>query len=360
MADTLQEGSVQDRHLTDSQIMQNRIEAALYPEPVEEPNEPELDQEIEEVEESEEPADQEIEEAETEEAEEEEPDTETEEALSFETVDELAEALEMKPEDFLGTIKTKVKVDGEEFEVNLSELKNGYQRDSDYRKKTMELADSRKAFVQESEAQKAEIGSRLEQVNALIDNLQTQILNEFQGIDWNQLRNENPGEYSAMVQDFQSRQLQLQQIQQVSQAEAEKLQKEQQAKQQEQYRELLAAEREALLEEIPEWKDSKVMTEESKKLTDFLKLRGFNEQEINYVADHRIIKMARDLMKSDTVVKKADIVKSKLKNLPKLVKPGAKKTQNTVLQEKQQKLRAKIKKTGGRVQDITELLMDRM
>ena len=64
-------------------------------------------------------------------------------------------------------------------------------------------------------------------------------------------------------------------------------------------------------------------------------------------------------MKSDKVAKKADVVKNKVKNLPKLVKPGSKATQLTAKQEQRNKLKAKIKKTGGKTDDIAALLMER-
>ena len=40
----------------------------------------------------------------------------------------------------------KVKVAGQEFDVTLDELRNGYQRDADYRRKTEELSNQRKQF----------------------------------------------------------------------------------------------------------------------------------------------------------------------------------------------------------------------
>jgi hypothetical protein len=101
------------------------------------------------------------------------------------------------------------------------------------------------------------------------------------------------------------------------------------------------------------------MTAEAKQMSDYLKSRGFNDQEINGAVDHRIIKMAYDLMKTDKVKAKADVVKNKVKTLPKLVKPGSKGTQKTAKQEAANKLRAKIKKTGGKTDDIAELLMNR-
>jgi len=48
----------------------------------------------------------------------------------------------------------KVKVEGQELEVTLDELRNGYSRDADYRQKTEELSNQRKQFQSESEKQR--------------------------------------------------------------------------------------------------------------------------------------------------------------------------------------------------------------
>lgn len=365
MTDNPQGEPVQGRHLTDSQQIEQRIENALFPEePAEIPEEPQaIDEDHEAEEETPEADESEIEDdmEETEEGDEEteEAEPELEETSEFESLEDIAAALEITPEEFLERYKVKAKIDGEEIETSLSELKNGYQRLSDYRNKTAEVAEQRKALKQEEEAQKAEIQNRLGQVDTLIDNLQSQILSEFQGIDWNDLRATNPAEYAALIQDFQGRQTQLNHAQEVARQESERLQQEQLEKQKEQYSEIVKAERELLFEAIPDWKNNDVMTAEAKQVSEYLKSRGFNDQEISSAYDHRILKMAYDLMKSDKVKAKAEVVKNKVKTLPKLVKPGSKGTQLTAKQAALNKLKAKVKKTGGKTDDIAALLMNR-
>lgn len=363
MTDNPTVGPVQDRHLTDSQQIEQRIENALYPEePAETPDEPEQTQETEEVEA---PEDVEPDEGETEEGdegeEEEEAEPELEGTSEFETLEDFAEALGITPEEFLSKYKAKAKVNGEEIETSLSELINGYQRLTDYRNKTAEVAEQRKALKQEAEAQKAEIQNRLGQVTTLIDNLQSQILSEFQGINWNELRANSPGEYAALLQDFQSRQLQLNQAQELSKKESEKLQQEQLEKQKEQFNEYVGVQRELLQDAMQDWKgkDEKAIKADISAVENYLASRGFAANEITIALDHRIFKMAYDLMKSDKVKAKAEVVKNKVKTLPKLVKPGSKGTQLTAKQESLNKLKAKIKKTGGKTDDIAALLMNR-
>lgn len=354
MADNPTTGSVQERHLTDSQQLESRIQKALSPESedvqTEEPPHVEEESETEILAEAE---------TEEQEATEEETEPKPEETSDFETIEDIAEALGLDTDAFLEKYKIKAKVDGEEFEASLKELKNGYQRDSDYRKKTMELSEHRKAFEKEAEVAKADLTERLTHASGLIDNLQTQLLGEFQSVNWNELRATQPGEYAALLQDFQSRQTQLNQVQAATKQESVRLQKEQEEKQQKQYAEIVQRERALLFDAIPEWRDSKVMESDAKQIVGYLKERGFNDQEIGLAVDHRVLKMAYDLMKSDKVKTKAETVKLKVKNLPKLVKPGSKQVQLTAKQSNVQKLKAKIKKTGGKTDDIAALLMER-
>ena len=57
-----------------------------------------------------------------------------------------------------------IKVDGEDLQVTLEEALKGYQRDSDYRKKTMSVAESRK----EVEAKAASIDAKLLELDSFI------------------------------------------------------------------------------------------------------------------------------------------------------------------------------------------------
>ena len=66
----------------------------------------------------------------------------------------------------------KVKVAGQEFEVTLDELRNGYSRDSDYRQKTEELSYQRKQFQSESEKQRQDYSQKLNELNQRVSNAQ--------------------------------------------------------------------------------------------------------------------------------------------------------------------------------------------
>ena len=167
----------------------------------------EVSEEVTETESDDEEVIQEETEEESEEVDEPEEETQQE---KFERLTEIAEALEMSPEEFAASIKTSVKVNGEEMEVSLAELQKGYQMESDYRQKTAALAEQRKAFEEQTQAKLQEISQNVEQSTSIVDMIEQQIVNEYEGIDWNALRAQSPADYAAARQDYADR---LQQVQ---------------------------------------------------------------------------------------------------------------------------------------------------
>lgn len=350
-------------HMTESQILEQRIENFLDQDEVKEEITESVNEAVEEVgaettEEVEEIVNEVTDEDESPDTETEEP--ETSEASEFETLDDIAEALELSSDQFMENYKVKVKVDGEEFETSLAELKSGYQKGSDYTKKTMEVAEQRKELQAAKEKADAEYQERLGQVDALVDNLESQLMSEFQQVNWQELRDSNPGEFAALWKEYESRQVQINQAQEAVKQEREKLNAEAQEKQAEQFKAFIEQEQQKLLNAIPQWQDKAVLETEYKELTDSLMGRGFSAQEINSVADHRIIKLAYDLMTLDKVKGKADTVKNKVKTLPKLVKPGAKQSKSDVKKVTDKKLRANLKKTGGKDGTLEAMLLNRI
>ena len=78
--------------------------------------------------------------------------------------DDTEEVIEQElPDD----LTIKVKLDGEETEVTLDELRKGYSRYSDYTRKTQALAEERKSFQGEAEAIRMERAQYAELLPAL-------------------------------------------------------------------------------------------------------------------------------------------------------------------------------------------------
>ena len=75
--------------------------------------------------------------------------------------------------------KFTVKIDGEAHEVTLEEALKGYQRESDYRQKTMALAEQRKAFEQRQK-EIFDVGqSRLVEIAAMGQFLEQQLVGKY-------------------------------------------------------------------------------------------------------------------------------------------------------------------------------------
>ena len=109
-----------------------------------------------------------------------------------------------------------VKVDGEEFEVTLDELRNGYQRQADYTRKAQSLAEQRKAYEANLEA----VNQERQQYGQVLENMaqyQNLELAQYQNINWQELKENDPMEYMEKRIEFQDAKDKVVQIQQEQQ-----------------------------------------------------------------------------------------------------------------------------------------------
>ena len=243
------------------------------------------------------------------------PEPEKEEGEPVEAVEpEAVEAEAEAEDDPLVTIK----VDGKDVEVKLSELKNGYQRQADYTRKTMEVAEQRKAA--EAEASKAQ--QERQQYATNLQRMQAQLevaMQEQQNIDWQQLINTDPQEYMRQRHLLEQRQAALQQ----NYAEQQHLAQVNQAEQAKQHQAYLAEQREQLLAKLPEWKDEAKAKAETAQIREYLMNQGFDAQTVDSVADAKMVITARKAMLFDQMVAKAQATTKKVSALPtKVEKPG--------------------------------------
>ena len=195
-----------------------------------------------------------------------------------------------------------VKVDGEEVEITLEEALKGYQRDSDYRKKTMTLAEERKA----AEAKGAEI-------DATLSELQSFIKREEDTTDWEALRRNDPAEYIERKEA-------LNKAKESHEAANAKRQEELNAQRQEFVNQEVSKLTEAM---GPAW-EGEQRNADIKVASDYLAKRGFSEQEIGSIVDHRFWMMTIDAAKADQFNATKQKVKKEVKRAPKSVKPGQK------------------------------------
>ena len=191
----------------------------------------------------------------------------------------------------------RVKVDGEEVEVTLDELQKGYSRTKDYTRKTQELAEQRKQAEAEVQAARAE---RERYAQNLAQLQQLQQMQQEKEPDWDKLYQSDPIEWVRQRELWRDKRERQQHMMQ----EQQRLQAQQQQEQAQQIQQIVAENRQKLLEAVPEWSDPDVGTREQQELRKFLKETGFAEDEISQIYDHRAVLVARDAMRYRQMMQK--------------------------------------------------------
>lgn len=211
-----------------------------------------------------------------------------------------------------------VKIDGKDVEVPLSELKNGYQRQADYTRKTMEVSEQRKA----AEAERAQALQERQAYAANLQRMQAQLegaLQQQQQTNWEELLQSDPVEYLKQQHQAQARQAQLNQVY----AEQQRMAALQQAEQAQVRQAYLAQQQEELLAKLPEWKDAQKAQAEKTALRDYLLESGYDRQTVETITDAKAVLLARKAMLYDQMVGKASAAAKKVSTLPsKVERPG--------------------------------------
>ena len=232
-----------------------------------------------------------------------------------------------------------VKVAGEEIEVALDELKNGYSRTSDYTKKSQSLAEERKAFEQDRES----VNIERQQYSQLLGQLQIQLTTGGEEPpDFDRLYEEDPIEASRQQHNWQKKQQKLQAIQ----MEQQRVSEAQAHENQNAVRELIQSEVVRLPELIPEWKDEAVAAKERDDLKAYLVDQGVNEEELNALVRAPHIAVLRKAMLYDKGQRR--VKKSQKAQKGKSVRPGSKGGTPTNANRKLKSARQRLAKNGSR------------
>jgi hypothetical protein len=189
-----------------------------------------------------------------------------------------------------------VKVAGEEVEVGLDELKNGYSRQADYTKKAQALAEERKQFTQDRDAVLLE----RQQYAQLLGALQQQLAaDQQQQPDFDRIFEEDPIEGARLERNWAKQQQAKQQKMQAIALEQQRVREANAQEQQQQMRGLIEQEVQRLPEVIPEWKDEKRASKERDELRAYLTEQGVNEEEMNALVRANHIAVLRKAMLYD-------------------------------------------------------------
>lgn len=237
---------------------------------------------------------------------------EQEEAEEEESEEESEEEEPPEPED------PEIEVDGGK--VKLSELKAGYMKDADYRRKTSEVAETKRAVEGERQEIQQQREYLAKQAGPLMHLLREQLIGSQQRLA--QLANDDPAAWVAENQQFQQRA----QMFDALIAENGRFDAQREADQKRAEAEYETAEREILRQKLPEWNDPKVAAAEQKLIAEYLIDLGHTQEELKGLVDHRALLAVRDGAKWREHQKKVAGAKAKQSQPTppeRVVKPGA-------------------------------------
>lgn len=255
--------------------------------------------------------------------------------------DDDAEEVEEQPQTF------RVKAAGEEKDVTLDELMQGYQLGADYTKKTQELAELRKAneaearAIQESKQVRDTYAQRLKAIEEFLTQGDSQE-------DLAALKENDPIGYAVKVAEQTEKKQQLDAIR----AEQNRIAQEQQADYAQAMQRYVAEEAQKLNKVLPEFSDKVKGEQLRNEIRNYGKTIGFTDQELAQVYDSRYVVTLHKAMQYDKLQKSKPSVKKKIAEAPKMAKAGTKiKEGNVDIRKKQM---AKLR-SSGRKEDAAVL-----
>jgi len=240
----------------------------------------------------------------------------------------------------------RVKVQGQELEVSLDELKAGYSRDSDYRQKTHTLGMEKRDLETQKNSLRQTYDTRLNELNDLISTANQFVEQKQGGQDLAKLYQEDPTEAARL--DFQLRQ---------EKQHIDSLKDKARMAQTQQYETYLEAQKELAATKIPEFSDPNKADSFKLNMRNTLRDYGFNDQEIGSLADHRFLMVAKDAMSFKSQKDKRPIVSKKVANAPKVLKAGVAKSN---VSSGREEVRNKIKtlRKTGHIRDAQSAIAD--
>ena len=240
----------------------------------------------------------------------------------------------------------KVKVAGQELDVTLDELKSGYSRDADYRRKTEELSVQRQQFQSETEKQRQDYSSKLNELNQLMSLAQNQLNAEIASADLERLYEEDPTEALRLERKLKQKHEKF----------AEAVNKTR-AEQQKQLQEIVQIQQKELVNKLPEFSDPEKATQLKSQMRGYLNSYGFQDQEISQIYDHRIVMLVNDAMKYRNMQKLKPNLASKIAKPGRVLTSAMKKDKSDVMFGQRKEKLNHLKKSGN-LKDATNVFLD--
>jgi len=264
--------------------------------------------------------------------------SETEEEEASEEEAETESELEDEEEqgDESQARKFTVRVDGKDETVSESELIAGYQRQSDYTRKTQALANDRKSF----ETERVGVNQERTEYAQLLPKLRQALANGMgKEPDWEALRQEDPAKAAVEKQRWDERKARIAQVE----AEEARLVQQQAEENRVLAEKIIKEQGEKALVLMPHWKDEAKKKSDNEGIKSMLLGLGFAEDETT-IYDARALHIAYLASKYLEIQKQKPALKKKIIAAP-VAKPGS--STKPKLQTEVQKAHKRLAKTGS-------------
>lgn len=221
---------------------------------------------------------------------------------------------------------------GAQFKVKKSELRAGYMKDADYRRKTAEVAEQRRQVEQFAQQVQQQRQFAATQLDVFLGSLHKELLGSQPDP---KLIDDDPQEFMRQQTAYNTRAQQFQQALQHRQAiDAMQAQGSQRVQ-----AETIQQEQRLLLDKMPELRDETKRAAAFTEAAKFLQSAGYSPEEMNALTDHRALMVALKAAKYDAM--QAAKAKQARPEVPRPVRPGSSgtTTPNSAAQRAKERLR---------------------
>jgi len=238
----------------------------------------------------------------------------------------------------------QVIVNGEKIDVDLDELKAGYQKDADYRRKTEELAIDKRQLASDRDRLTKDYSTKLEDLNNLTMTLNAEVNSELSSKELDKLFDEDPTEAAKLERQIRRRKETIVQAQRKLRSHQEN-----------QFQEIVREEQKKVALKHPDFADPVKGSTLKTNMRNYLIGRGFNDQEVNQVYDSRMFDVIMDAMTHQNNEKLKPTLVSKKVKPSKVIKSGIKESKEDKISQNRLEKIKRLQRSGN-PRDAAELL----
>jgi hypothetical protein len=188
--------------------------------------------------------------------------------------------------------------------------------------------------------------------------LESQLIGEYEGTNWEQLRSDDPAEYSARRADLQQKYANIDGSKKRLTQEMALVKQQAEAAQLQQVERQLIESDKVLSASLPGWSDAAKQPALKQDIAAYLVSEQFQGAELS-IADHRVMTVAFKAMMYDKLKAARPEIEKKVRKTPRVLKPGTKRSKRTEDADARGQQMNRLRDTGS-VDDAAALLRDFM